>query len=259
MSQNFAIVRTPGKTINRGLRIFDRGEVDVDLAREQHEKFCRVLKDIGYNIVVWMSSNDGLPDSVFVEDPAVILGDTLVMTRLARPERRGEEKELEKELQMHFQNIQRITDPGLVEGGDVLVTDDTLYIGLSKRTDIVGINQLSRIAEPLGYNTKTIILPDDRLHLKGEVTYHPDTNTITTTPRLAPEFKNAQQRIIEIPVDDLGRFGANCISKGSNIITTNECSVVEKILKKFDYKVYPINLSEFNKTDGAMSCLAKFF
>ena len=142
----------------------------------------------------------------------------------------------------------------------MLVTDDTLYIGLSKRTDIVGINQLSRIAEPLGYNTKTIILPDDRLHLKGEVTYHPDTNTITTTPRLAPEFKNAQQRIIEIPVDDgLGRFGANCISKGNKIITTSECPMAEKILSGYGYEVFPVDLSEFNKIDGAMSCLAKFF
>ena len=263
MNPKFAIVRTPGETINRGLKIYDRGEVDVDLARNQHEKFCKTLETIGYRIVVWMDPNDDLPDSVFVEDPAVILGkklDTLVMTRLAREERRGEEEDLEQILQTYFSNINRIIEPGLIEGGDVLVTDNMLYIGLSSRTNIEGAEQLARIAKSLGYDTKMIALPNDRLHLKGEVTYHPDTDTITVTPRLAPEFRDSKHRVIKIPVDDgLGRFGANCISKGKMMITTDECPEAERILTANGYSVLPVDLSEFNIIDGAMSCLDKFF
>lgn len=259
-SPKYAIVREPGRTINRGLKILDRGEVDVSLAKKQHGYFCDALVKIGYQIVITMPANDDLPDSVFAEDPAVILGDTLVIARLTREERRGEEEELEAELQSYFQYIMRINEPGFVEGGDVLVTNDTLYIGLSSRTNLTGAAQLERIAKLLNYETKIIELPNDRLHLKGEVTYHFDMNIITTTPRLASEFKMAKQTIVEIPVDDnLERFGANCISKENMIITTSECPAAERILIEYGFIVLPVDLSEFNKIDGAMSCLAKFF
>lgn len=260
MSPKYAIVREPGRTIDRGLKIKDRGEVDVDLARKQHGDFCDALVKIGYRIVVTMPANDDLPDSVFIEDPAIILGDTLVITRLTRQERRGEEEELEEALKLYFQYIMRINDPDLVEGGDVLVTNDTVYIGLSSRTNLTGAAQLERIAKLLNYGTKMIELPNDRLHLKGEVTYHPDTNLIITTPRIASEFRMTGKTVIEIPVDnDLDRFGANCISKGNMIITTNECPAAERILRAYGFIVLPVDLSEFNKIDGAMSCLAKFF
>jgi len=258
VSPKYAIVRELGRTTNRGLRIFDRGEVDVPLAKRQHSDFCDALVKIGYKIVVTMPANDDLPDSVFVEDPAVILGDVLVITRLARLERKGEEDELEKALESYFTYRYRIKDPGLVEGGDVLVTDDTLYIGLSNRTNAVGAKLLSDIGSLLHYKTKMIQLPNDRLHLKGEVAYHPDTDTITVTPRLAPEFCNAKQRIIAIPVDDdLQRFGANCISKGNMMITTSECPAAERILYAYGYKVLPVDLTEINRIDGAMTCLCK--
>ena len=259
MNPKYAIVRKPGRTINRGLRILDRGEVDIDLARKQHSDFCNALEKIGYKIVIEMPANDDLPDSVFVEDPAVILGDMLIIARLARKERRGEEQELEEALQNYFQYRFRIVEPGFVEGGDVLVTNDTVHIGLSSRTNIAGAAQLERIAKLLNYETKTIELPNDRLHLKGEVTYHPDTNLITVTPRLASEFRMTGKSVIEIPVDDLGRFGANCISKGNMIITTSECPAAERILTAYGYIVLPVDLSEFDKIDGAMTCLCKLF
>lgn len=260
MGPKFAVVRTPGKTINRGLRMCDRGEVDVDYAREQHEMFCRALGEIGYRIVVWMDANDDLPDSVFVEDPAVILEETLVMARLARKERRGEEWELEGQLFPYFRDIRKIKAPGLVEGGDVLVTNNMLYIGISSRTNFEGADQLARIARPKGYGVKMITLPDDRLHLKGEVAYHPGMHAITVTTRLASEFGAATQKIIEIPVDDnLQRFGANCISREDKVITTSECPAAVPILQAHGFTVMPVDLSEFNKIDGAMSCLCKLF
>lgn len=260
MGPNFVVVRTPGKTIDRGLRIKDRGEVDVDRAHEQHEIFCRALGEIGYRIVVWMDANDDLPDSVFVEDPAVIISETLVLTRLTREERRGEECELEGQLSPYFRDIQKIKAPGFVEGGDVLVTNNMLYIGLSKRTNLEGAGQLARIAHQKGYGVKMITLPNDHLHLKGEAAYHPNMNAITVTLRLAPEFSAATQKIIEIPVDDgLGRFGANCISKEDKVITTSECPTAVPILQAHGFTVLPIDLSEFNKIDGAMSCLCKLF
>lgn len=261
MRNEKVLVRMPGKTINRGLRIKDRGEVDVATAVRQHSDFCMALCEIGLDLAVWLPANDAFPDSVFVEDPAVIIEETLIIARLARAERQGEETEVESALRPYFEDIVHIEPPGLVEGGDVLVTDGHLYVGLSGRTNLAGAEQLARFArDKYRYHASLIELPDDHLHLKGEVTYHPDSKTIVVAERLAPEFRNDRHRLIDIPLkSDAERFGANCISRRTSFIVDARCGAARTILAGHGFSIRPVDLDQFDRVDGAMTCLSKIF
>lgn len=260
--KNRVLVRLPANTLDQGLRIDDRGDVDVPRAKAQHAAYCEELKLLGYSIDVTLPPDDRYPDSVFVEDPALIVEDTLIVTRLKRLERRGEELAMEAALKPFYGNAEYILDPGFVEGGDVLVTDGYLYIGISNRTDWNGAEQLARIVHNNHeYDSVFISIPDDHLHLKGEVSYHRvNGGIITVSERLAPDFKGAKEKLVVIPVrEPKQRFGANCISKGNNILIHGGCVAARKILEAKGFSVREVLLDEYDKIDGAMTCMSKFF
>ena len=260
--KNRILVRLPANTVDQGLRIDDRGAVDVCRAKDQHAAYCEELKRLGYSVDVTLPPDDRYPDSVFVEDPALIVEDTLIITRLKRLERRGEELAMEAVLKPFYGNAEYILDPGFVEGGDVLVTDGYLYIGISNRTDWHGAEQLARIAHNNhGYRSVFITIPDSHLHLKGEVSYHRvDRGIITVSERLAPDFRGAKEKLVVIPVREAKqRFGANCISNGRKILIHGGCMEARKILEADGFSVQEVPLDEYDKIDGAMTCMSKFF
>ena len=265
--KNRVLVRLPANSVNQGLRINDRGAVDVERAKSQHADYCEELKKLGYSIDLVLPPDDRYPDSVFVEDPALIVGNTLVVTRLRRPERQGEEILMEETLSPHHRQVLRIMDPGFVEGGDVLVTNGFLYIGLSNRTNADGALQLGRIAwEQHRYRSAFIEIPDNHLHLKGELSYHPDSNMVTVSERLMPGFSKAQrsmgaqEKLVVIPAGDSAqRFGANCISHGQKMLIHGGCVEARRILEAEGFEVCEVLLDEYDKIDGAMTCMSKFF
>ena len=257
-----ALVCLPADTVNRGLRMNDRGAVDIVRAKDQHRMYCEALEWLGYSLIK-MPADERYPDSVFVEDPAIIMEDTLVVTRLALPERRGEEDAMKQKLVPHFQNVFEIEAPGTVEGGDVLVTTDMIFIGLSKRTNAEGAEQLARIA--LNYcdlPSKVFDIPESYLHLKGEVTFHHGfanffNSKITASEEIAHHFNGHHYPIIVTPADE--RFGANCISYGNKILIHAGRAKTHNILEEVGYEVEEIQMSEFEKIDGALTCMSKLF
>ena len=112
-----AVVCFPADTLDCGLRLKDLGEVDIPLARKQHDEYCAALERLGY-FIMRLPPDNRYPDSVFVEDPAVIIEDTLVVTRMQRGARQGEEMALEKILTPLFSKVFTIQPPGCLEGGD---------------------------------------------------------------------------------------------------------------------------------------------
>lgn len=263
-SKKYALVCLPADTLDRALRMEDSGNVDIAKAKEQHRMYCRALESLGFNLLQ-MSKDDQYPDSVFVEDPSVIIQDILTITRLRRKERRGEEKGLEDILTPFFSDIFRIEEPGFIEGGDVLVTDDRLYIGLSARTNIEGAEQLAKIAlDRCGILTDIFEIPQHFLHLKGGVSFHgygaggiSSTNIITVTEEIAHHFVDSSCHVVVVPSEE--RFGANCISANGQVLIHAERVKTRAILEKIGFSVLELQMSEFEKIDGALSCLSKLF
>src|SRR5579872_6570627 len=116
----YALVCTPPDSLPDALRMNRTGDVDLYKAKQQHEQYCRELRELGFSLL-WLSPDARYPDSVFVEDPAIALPKTLVVSRLRRIERNGEECRIESTLRPFYARIRRITAPGFLEGGDVVI------------------------------------------------------------------------------------------------------------------------------------------
>ena len=258
----YALVCAPANTLAQALRMKDRGVVDVVTAQEQHRVYLQALARLGFTLIQ-MPHDDQFPDSVFVEDPAVAVRDTLIITRLRREERIGEEVRLQQVLTPFFSHIAHIEAPGFVEGGDVLVTDNRLYIGLSGRTNEAGAEQLAKIARDAHcYHTDIFEIPKSFLHLKGEVTYHRGSgqhpqNMITVSEEIRDRFVNSGCKLLVTPAEE--RFGANCISGDGQIFIHKGRSGTRRILEQAGFHVSEIPMSEFEKIDGALTCMSKLF
>src|SRR5579863_2902798 len=156
------------------LSFIDRNPIDLSKAQEQHGAYEALLTKLGARLISLPAEPD-LPDSMFVEDPAIVLDELAVIMPLGTPSRRPEATSLAAEL-ARFRKLEYVTLPGMMEGGDVLRIDRKLFVGLTKRTNAEGIRQLSAILAP--YNYEVVPVPvTGCLHLKSAVT-HLGRNTL---------------------------------------------------------------------------------
>lgn len=257
-----ALVRIPAKTIDQGLRLKDIGTPDVKKAIRQHQKYCETLALFGYTLIV-LPPDTQYPDSVFVEDPAIILKRMLIKGQMRKLERRGEEDAVYNALALYFRHHLAITD-GFLEGGDVLITPHCLYVGISSRTNYDGAEQLAQIAKKYyALETKFIELPKHFLHLKGQVSFHRGEHTqypgglLMVHEELVNDFCDSAYHVIVTPHNE--RFGANAISDANQIMIHAGRPCTKKLLEKAGFRVTPLAMSEFEKIDGALSCLSKLF
>ncbi|KKS43630.1 MAG: Dimethylargininase [Candidatus Azambacteria bacterium GW2011_GWB1_42_17] len=261
-SKKRAVVRVPADTLWKALRMKKNlGEVDVAKANDQHIAYCDALCNLGFNLMV-LPPVKKYPDGVFVEDPAVIIKDILIITSLRRKERRGEEKLLYKKLAPFFPkpNVFNINPPAFIEGGDVLVADKMLFIGLSKRTNEKGADELARIAHDYcGYDSRIFKIPEHWLHLRGGVSFHAARNIqiIAVSEEICSYFFDLDYNFVVTPAEE--RFGANGISNNGKIIIHAGKPKTKKILRAAGFEVRELEMSEFEKIDGALSCLSKIF
>lgn len=259
----YALVCSPTITIAKGLRIEDIGAPDFERASAQHEDYVHALIELGYTIRS-LESNPEYPDSVFVEDPALIVDDVLIRMRMGIPSRVGEEEHVMEVLQPHFspERVFAIQPPGTIEGGDVVVANGTLYVGMSKRTNEAGVDQLEAIMQrTTGYSVVRVPIPDDVLHLKGGASYHAASDTtpelLIVSERFASAFVDATCDVLVVPIRE--RFGANCISEGGAILVHEWARTTIEKLERLGFVIRRIDTSEFAKIDGAMSCLSKLY
>jgi len=265
-----ALFCEPAHTLVQGLSMKDRGEVNVVLAKKQHgELRCQHALWLGHTLLI-MSASEQFPDSVFPEDQGIILQKgnkhLLVIARLAHKSRQGEEKILNQYLiPRYFSDRFCVKAPGFLEGGDVLVTDDHLYIGISKRTNEVGADQLARIAKNLfGYETTFISVPQEWLHLKSGVSYHHGWKgqrpVIIVAEQIVQYFTVLNYHLVVIPAEEHYRcYGPNCVSEERRILIHKGATTTKRLLERLDFYPREIDLSEFWKIDGAMTCLSKLF
>lgn len=246
-----AIVRTPGHSIVKGITTSNLGEPDYQKALQQHEKYIAALKNCGLEVTI-MAAEEGLPDSTFIEDCAVLTERCAIITNLGIGSRKGEEISVEAVLDDLYVNIAHIEEPGTLEGGDVLRVGDHFYIGITARTNTVGANQLIRLLENFGYTGSTISVAQ-ALHLKTGLAYLGDNYMV-----LAGEFigNPAFGGFNAIIIDEDESYAANCIRINDYVLVPARYRKSKNSIADAGYNIIEIDVSEFRKIDGGISCLS---
>ncbi|MFW9782009.1 MAG: dimethylarginine dimethylaminohydrolase family protein [Candidatus Heimdallarchaeota archaeon] len=246
-----AILRKPGKTFKYGLTSSNLGKPDYIKTIIQHSNYVKALIRCGLKTIV-LEADDRFPDSTFVEDTAVVNKDLAIITNFGVSTRKGEELEIRKQLEKIYKNIYCIENPGTLEGGDILKVDNQYYIGLSKRTNREGANQLKKILEKYDYSCQIVKLAN-LLHLKTGIAYIGDNNIIISEEFFDnPIFK--KYNIIKVDKDE--NYAANCIRVNNYVLIAKGYEKLKNSLLDLGYKIIEIEMSEFRKMDGGISCLS---
>ncbi|WP_244900307.1 dimethylargininase [Streptomyces nanshensis] len=245
-----ALVRPPAARLADGLVTHvDRVPVDRDLAVRQWAEYVRVLRDGGWQPVEVPAQED-CPDSVFVEDAVVVLGATALVCRSAAPSRRAETPAVEEAVRALGYTVRRIEAPGTLDGGDVLKSGGTVHVGLGGRTNEEGVRQLRAAFEPLGARVVPVPLTGV-LHLKSAVTALPD-GTVLGLPRLAPD-PSYFPRFLPVPEE----AGAHVVLLGGDrLLMAASAPRTAELLADRGYEPVPVDIGEFEKLEGCVTCLS---
>ncbi|MEQ2519349.1 arginine deiminase family protein [Ruthenibacterium sp. CLA-JM-H11] len=251
------IVKIPCKAMINGITDHpELGTPDYEKALAQHASYVETLKQCGVDVTV-LPADEAYPDSCFVEDPAIVTKYCAVITNPGAPSRKGETAAIEPVLEQFYpkDKIFHITDPGTLEGGDVMMCGDTFYVGQSARTNAEGIRQLGEILSPFG--CKVVAVPlTEVLHLKTGVVYLENNNMLTAGEFCTkPAFESYHK--VEIPVEEA--YAANCIWVNGKVIVPAEYPTVQAAVEALGYPVLVCDTSEFRKIDGGLSCLSLRF
>jgi dimethylargininase len=246
-----AIVRDVPNTISAGITTADLGQPDTEKAREQHRSYVAALEDCGLQVIL-LDSDERYPDSVFVEDTAVVTERCAIVTNPGALERRGEVREVGKALVDLYGDVEQIRAPGTVDGGDVLQVRDHFYVGLSTRTNREGAEQLSAILHSYGFGVSFVGLRQF-LHLKTGMTYLGGDDILVAGELVERNEFREFDRIV-VPAEE--EYGANCIGLNGRVVVAKGYETVGRSIAERGYEVTGLEMSEFRKLDGGLSCLS---
>jgi dimethylargininase len=249
-----AIVRTPSRSITDGLSTSGLGKPVYSIALEQHEKYTETLRKIGLKVRV-LPSEESFPDSTFIEDVALCTTHCAIITRPGAESRRGETDGMKSILREYYSAIDEVVSPGTLEAGDVMMVGKHFYIGISNRTNVAGADQLIHILEK--YNLTGSKVPLKKmLHLKSGASYL-ENNIILA----AGEFRNDKifDRFTIIEVDDNERYAANSLWINGRVIVAEGFPETRAKIEKAGFETITLDVSEFRKVDGGLSCISLRF
>jgi dimethylargininase len=246
-----AIVKRPCKNFVHGLTSAELGLPDYEKALKQHDNYIKALIDCGLEVLV-LEADESYPDSVFVEDVALLTTSCAVITNPGTASRKGEIKKMEGVLSKYYSHIAYIKNPGTLEAGDVMMVEDHFYIGLSQRTNQEGASQLIDILVNYGYTGSTVELKE-MLHLKTGLSYLENKNLLVSGEFVShPEF----QKFNRLLIDASENYAANSLWVNNKVLVPEGYPKTKKIIEKAGYEVLSLDVSEFRKLDGGLSCLS---
>ena len=244
-----ALTRAVPESIGRcELTHLDRLEIDVPRARAQHAAYEAALAALGCKVERVRAAD--LPDSVFIEDTAVVLDEVAIVTRPGAESRRGEIESVEAALS-RYRPLERIAAPGTVDGGDVLRIGRVLYVGVSGRTDEAGIRQLAQHAGLFGYSVVPVEGLGGCLHLKSAVT-DVDDGVVVINPEWIDGGVFGGLRCIE--VDPGEPHAANVLRIGRRVLCAASAPRTEARLTARGIDTLTVDVSELAKAEGALTC-----
>jgi dimethylargininase len=249
-----AIVRKPSQSMVKGLSSANLGLPDFNKALLQHENYINALLECGVDVTI-LEADENYPDSCFVEDVALCTPNCAIITRPGAESRRGEIHEMHEVLKEFYENIEQIQEPGTIEAGDIMMVGNHYYIGLSARTNQEGANQMIAMLEKYGMTASNVPL-EEVLHLKTGLAYLENHHLV-----ISGEFlQNAEfDKFNKIVIDEKDAYSANCIWVNDNVIIPAGFPKTKAKLAPLGYSIIELEMSEFQKLDGGLSCLSLRF
>jgi dimethylargininase len=245
-----ALVRRPSPRLAEGLVThIEREKVDVGLAVEQWEAYVEALRTHGWETIE-VDPEDDCPDSVFVEDTVVMYKNVALITRPGARSRRMETVGVEEAVASLGCSVNWIWEPGTLDGGDVLKVGDRIYVGRGGRTNVAGVRQLRSAFEPLG--AKVVPVPVSKvLHLKSAVTALPDGTVIGHIPKV--DRPSLFPAFLPVPEESGGHV---VLLGGHKLLMARSAPKTAELLTDLGYEVVTVDISEFEKLEGCVTCLS---
>ena len=246
-----AIVRPPGRTYPQALTRLDPAPpVDRAAARTQHAGYVAALRGAGLEVLE-LPADDEHPDAVFVQDRVAVIGGRAIVGPSAVAERRGEEEAIVSVLQKSFP-IARLRAPATLDWGDVLVTEEALFIGLSERSNEAAVRQLREMLAP-DWMVEGVPTPPDLLHLLSGCAYLGDGDLLCVDA-LAEFGSSRGLNLVSVPPSET--LCANVLALGRSVIVPAGYPETAARLEATGRSVHPVSVSEFEKRDGGVTCLS---
>lgn len=230
-----------------------RMAIDLDLARAQHAAYERALATLGC-VVVGLPAAPDMPDSVFVEDVAFVLDEMAIIARPGAQSRRLERAAVEEALAGH-RPLARIEAPATLDGGDVLVVGRSIFIGLSTRTNEAAVEQVRGCVAPHGYTVHPVRVAGC-LHLKSAVTVA-GPQLLLMNPAWAPVSAFSRFDVVDVDADE--PHAANVVRVGERLLFPSAYPRTRKRLEDRGLHVTTVDVSEFSKAEGAVTCCSLIF
>ena len=230
-----------------------RQPIDAQIARAQHRQYEQGLADLGCSIQR-LPEEPSLPDSVFLEDTAVVLDELAIITRPGAESRRPETASVAEALNAYRKLVQ-IRSPGTLDGGDILCVGKTIFAGLSTRTNQKGVEQLRTVLSPLGYVIKPVNI-HACLHLKSAVT-HLTSDTFLVNPEWVDTEIFGGFRLIQ--VDSAEPPGANALPVAGTVLYPSAFPRTRRRIEDEGIAVHTVDVSELAKAEGGVTCCSLIF
>lgn len=249
-----AIVRKPCPEIINGLTSVSLGKPDYNKALDQHAGYVEALRSCGLNVKV-LEADSQFPDSVFVEDVALCTSECAIVTNPGAPARNGEKLKIRPVLESFYARVESIESPGSLDAGDVMMVGKHFYIGISERTNTQGAEQLIAFLERYGMSGSMVPLKE-MLHLKSGLSYLEQNHLLITG-----EFINHSAFVDfqKIEVDPDESYAANSLWVNSTVLVPAGFPRTLTKIKQAGYHTLTLDVSEFRKLDGGLSCLSLRF
>ena len=251
-------MRPPARSFADGLTTVDLGTPDIHRALAQHAAYCAALEAHGCEVIA-LAADDRSPDSTFVEDTALILpGLGAILTRPGAESRAGEVDAIAQALIAFFPTLAQIGAPGTLDAGDVCEAGEHVFIGISHRTNAAGAEQLATWLLQFGITASTVDIRgiDSILHLKSGIAAIEPTRLVLIEA-LADHPAFAGYDVVRVPVGE--EYGGNCVRVNDVIFVSDGQPTFDACLRALGYTLEVLDMSEYRKMDGGLSCLSLRF
>lgn len=248
---NRALVRMPGASVVRGLRASDKGSPTFEGVKAEQDAYVAALQTAGVTVEA-LPPLDEFPDSIFVEDPALVFSESAIVLRPGAPSRLGEAAAIAPDLRRRFGRVLELSD-GFAEGGDILTTHSEVLIGLSARTNQAGASALSSLLEQLGRRGRIVTTPPGVLHFKTDCSLL-DEETILATRRLADSGVFAGYNVILTPEGE--EAAANSLRVNDVVLVGRDFVRTADRLAADGYNIAPLENTHIARLDAGFSCLS---
>jgi dimethylargininase len=246
-----AITHVPSPNLQQAQRTYVApAPIDCAVALRQHAAYCDMLRECGARVVA-LDVNRDLPDCVFIEDTAIVLDEVAVLASMGAPSRRAEPAGIEPELRK-YRPVERVLPPATVEGGDVLRVRRTLLVGLSSRTNAAGADVLQAVAGRFGYAVRPVPVRGC-LHLKSACAALPD-GRLLINPDWLEVAALADFELVHVPREEPD--AANAALVGGHVCMAAAHPETTDLVRRLGFAVRVIDLSEFAKAEGCVTCLS---